>query len=141
MNKYSEENILSFLTDLLGCEKITSQTDIFEDLGVVGIDFHEMMEKYAEKFNVDMTSYLWYFHSGEEGLSIGREFFKSPYDRVNRIPVTPKMLTEFANKTYWDIAYPDHKLPKRRWDILINQGLAIGLFIWLLVKWLMSYFE
>jgi hypothetical protein len=53
VNKYSEENILSFLTELLGCKKITSETDIFEDLGVGGHDFHEMMEKYADKFNVD----------------------------------------------------------------------------------------
>ena len=112
VDKYSKENIVSFLTDLIGVDKITLQSDIFFDLGVVGDDFHEMIEKYQKTFNVDITNYLWYFHADEEGQSIGGGFFKAPYERVKRIPVTPKMLLDFANNGKWTIEYPVHTLPK-----------------------------
>lgn len=131
MDKYSEENIISFLTDLVGREKITALTDIFSDLGVVGDDFHEMIEEYSKKFSVDMTSYLWYFHSDEEGQNFGACFFKTPNERVKRIPVTPKMLVDFANKGKWTIDYPEHTLPKRRYDLIINTVLVIGFFTFL----------
>ncbi len=54
-----------------------------------------------------MSNYLWYFHCNEEGTgSIGGMFFNTPYKSVNRIPVTPKMLTEFANsKIILNISY------------------------------------
>ena len=139
MDKYSEENIISFLTDLLACEKITSQTDIFSDLGVVGDDFHEMIEKYSKIFKVDMTSYLWYFHADEEGHSIVGSFFKAPYERVKRITVTPKMQTDFANKGKWSIAYPEHTLPKRRYDIIINRVLVFGFLVYIAIKLLSKY--
>lgn len=139
MDKYSEENILSFLTDLVGREKITSQTDIFFDLGVTGDDFHEMIEKYQKTFNVDMTTYLWYFHADEEGQSIGGGFFKAPYERVKRIPITPKMLLDFANKGKWTIEYPEHTLPKRRYDLIINTVLVFGFFIFLTIYLLKKY--
>jgi hypothetical protein len=139
VDKYSEENILSFLTDLVGHEKITLQTDILFDLGVIGDDFHEMIEKYQKTFNVDMTTYLWYFHSDEEGQSIGGGFFKAPYERVKRIPVTPKMLLDFANKGKWTIEYPEHTLPKRRYDLIINTVLVLGFFIFLTIYLLKKY--
>lgn len=139
MDKYSEENILTFLTDLVGREKIVSQTDIFLDLGVTGDDFHEMIEKYQKTFNVDMTSFLWYFHADEEGQSIGGGFFKAPYERVKRIPVTPQMLLDFANKGKWTIDYPEHTLPKRRYDLIINTILVIGFFIFLTIYLLNKY--
>jgi hypothetical protein len=45
------------------------------------------------------------------------------------------MLLDFANKGKWDITYPDHRLPKKRYDILINQMFAGGLLLWILI-WL-----
>lgn len=139
MDKYSEENIISFLTDLVGREKITSQTDIFSDLNIWGDDFHEMIDKYAQKFNVDISSYLWYFHTNEEGQNFGGSFFKAPYERVKRIPVTPKMLLDFANNGQWTIDYPEHTLPKRRYDIIINQVLVLGFFVIVIIYLLNKY--
>ena len=49
--------------------------------------------------------------------------------RVNRIPVTPSLLTEFANKCKWDIKYPNHKISKRHYDSLINQILLIAVVL------------
>jgi len=69
-----------------------------------------------------MEGYLWYFHSDEEGgtFSLGSIVSKPPYARVKRIAITPKLLAEFANINKWKIAYPDHKLPKYRKDIILN---------------------
>jgi hypothetical protein len=135
---YSIDNIIKFIQDLSGTDKVQDNSDIFGDIGMVGDDFHEMIEKYATKYSVDMSGYLWYFHADEEGQSIGGQFFAAPYERVKRIPVTPEMLKEFANKGKWDIQYPEHKLPKKRYDLLINRlifGLfSIGLLIWLIIK-------
>ncbi len=91
------------------------------DLGCYGDDFHELMEEYAKKFNVDMESYRWYFYTEEEGSSsIGGIFFKAPNETVERISVTPEMLLEFANKKKWGIEYPTHTVPRKRYDLLIN---------------------
>jgi len=106
---------------------------------MVGDDFHEMIEKYAKKYSVEMKGYLWYFHADEESgwNNIGGWFFKPPYSRVARIPITPLMLTDFANRGKWDLQYPEHKLPKKRSDILINQillGVLLALFLLSLIK-------
>jgi hypothetical protein len=62
------------------------------------------------------------------GTSIGGAFFRPPYERVTRIPVTPAMLLLFANSGVWEIGYPAHTLPKKRWDIIIN-WIAIIAFV------------
>lgn len=139
MNQYSEEHILSFLKDLIGEDKITLHSDIFFDTGVRGDDFHEMIEAYQKAFKVDMTNYLWYFHTDEEGESIGVGFFKPPYELVKRIPVTPQMMLDFANTGKWTIEYPAHKLPKRRYDLILNSILVYGFFVFLIIYLLREY--
>jgi hypothetical protein len=125
---YTVDEVIIFLKEVTGAKKIDIGSDIFYDIGVVGDDFDEMMHEFAEKFSVDMDQYLWYFHGDEEGSigSIGGFFFAPPYKRVNRIPVTPILLTEVANKGKWDIEYPDHRLPKWRFDVYINQAIGIA---------------
>ena len=104
--------------------------DICKDLGCGGDDFQELIEEYARKFKVDRSAYLWYLHAGEEGRwnSIGSLFFKPPYKKVEHIPVTPQLLLEFANAGKWGMNYPEHRLSKRRYDMLMNQ-LVVGLLI------------
>lgn len=107
-----------------------SNTDIFGEMGIIGDDFHEVIETYAKKYKVDMSGYLWYFHADEEGSGgIGAAFFKPPYDRIKRIPVTPSMLADFSETKQWKINYPPHKIPKRRIDLIINAMLLIALLI------------
>ncbi|WP_210463772.1 DUF1493 family protein [Rufibacter roseolus] len=124
---YSLVDIIEFVKDKTGVEEVTAEADIENDLGCYGDDWDELIQEYASRYQVDMSSYLWYFHTDEEGHSnsIGRAFFKAPYERVTRIPVTPQMFLDFANKGKWDIPYPPHTLPKRRYDILINQILVV----------------
>jgi hypothetical protein len=132
---YQVNDIIDFLSDYSGCNNLNSDTDIFRDIGLDGDDFQEMMDEYSRKFNVDITSYLWYFHGNEEGgNSLGSIFFKPPYERVERILLTPKMLADFANEGVWKIDYPEHTLPKRRYDLMVN-FITLCLVILCVVIW------
>jgi hypothetical protein len=122
---YSQQEIIEFIKEKSGVDELKPDDDIFQDHGICGDDFSELLGEFQRKYNVDMTGYLWYFHSDEEGNNIGGIFFDPPYKRVTRIPITPGMLTDFANRGRWDIIYPLHKIPKRRWDLIINFTLII----------------
>jgi len=136
------EIIIDFLKKEIGSDVINADSDLLSDLGVYGDDFHEVIEAFAKKFDVEMDNYLWYFHTPEEGNSgFGGWFFTPPNERVKRIPVTPAILTEFANKGKWDIKYPEHKIPKRRWDLLINTILFVILLLWIVIVLIIKYFD
>ncbi|MBK7434198.1 MAG: DUF1493 family protein [Chitinophagaceae bacterium] len=132
---YNLTDILNLVSKKTGCYDATGSSDIESDLGCYSDDFHELISEYSKTFTVDMTSYLWYFHTGEEGNNFGGYFFKAPYERVKRIPVTPDMLLEFANKGKWDLKYPPHKIPKKRYDILINTVLVLLAIAFAIYYW------
>jgi len=129
MNKVTTEEIIQFLKQETYEGKITSESDVFREIGICGDDCDELLHSFQEKYKVDMKEYLWYFHQEEEGSwnNIGSSFFKSPNERVKRIPITPKILTDFANSKKWKIDYPEHKLPKNRYDLYINWLILIFL--------------
>jgi len=133
------ESIRLFIAEYCGSETaIDPQESLFESLGLFGDDVDDFMEAYASKFHVDMSSYLWYFHTGEEGLNFGSFFFKPPYSRVAEIPVTIEMLSLSANSKRWIVDYPPHNLPKRRYDLLVNLALVMAValfFILALIYW------
>jgi hypothetical protein len=128
---YTLEDIIDIIAQMSGCDisEIKPDSDISNDLGCWGDDFHELMYEYSKKFKVDMSSFLWYFHTEEEGSNIiGGSFFKPPNERVKHIAVTPNVLLDCANSGKWNVVYPRHTLPKRRYDLLINLIVAL-LFI------------
>lgn len=133
---YELEEIRNFIADKTGADlpEVTEDCDIHDDLGCTGDDFDELMQAYSSTYNVDMSTYLWYFHTDEEGQNIGTTFFKSPRERITHIPVTPRLLLDFANKGFWDVHYPEHKLPKRRYDIIITQVLIALLVVYLIYR-------
>ncbi len=133
---YTFIDIKKFLEDQVGCddEEITESCDIVNDLGCYGDDFFELMFDFSKKFNVDMTPYLWYFHTKEEGNSIGGVFFRPPNKRVIRIPVTPKVLVECACAGKWIIIYPEHELPKKRYDLIFNLILIISFIVFMIYR-------
>ena len=123
------DQIVAFLreeTRYLGV--ITEATSLQSDVGVFGDDMDELLAAYAKRFDVDMSKYLWYFHTGEEGWSVGSWFFTPLYDRVEKIPITVRMLCGFANGGHWAVEYPQHTVPDKRPDIVINQ-LLVGLLV------------
>jgi hypothetical protein len=110
--------VLQFIEQKTGV-RANPDSDLFE-LGIAGDDFHELIEAYAQQFGVSIEPYLWYFHADEEGINFGALFFRPPYCRVKRIPITPLMLVDFAQKGTWDVQYPPHTIPKTRIDLLIS---------------------
>lgn len=128
------------MRDTTGARKVAPNTDIHGKLGVGGDDFHEMIEKYAEKYAVNMEGYLGYFHTDEEPGNIGAWFVNPPYRRVKRIPVTPEMLTSFANTRKWSMAYPLHTLPEKRYDILIGRIISIVALTLIVILLIYKYF-
>lgn len=125
----SIEEIFSFLIEQQRMEssKLKLDSDLYLDLGIDGDDFFELMEVFSEKFSVDLSNYLWYFHHGEEGWNFGALFFPPPNAQVPHIPVTPQSLCEAANKHSWPVVYPEHKLRERRLDIDFNKYFFIGI--------------
>ena len=131
------KEIFNFLSKelMISEKKLNINSDLSKDFGVDGDDFSELIDVFSEKFNVDVSNFLWYFHFKEEGLNIGSIFVKSPDERVNRIAITPTILLESANTGKWSVKYPNHTLPKRRYDIIINL-LLLCIFILLnLLYW------
>ncbi len=121
------DDICAFLSKEIGVKpsKLAPNTDIYEDLGVYGDDCFELEESFAKTFHVNMSSYRWYFHHGEEGWSPGGLFFKSPQNCVTRIPITPRLLLDSANNNRWMLEYPEHTIPSRRYDLTFNLLLTV----------------
>jgi hypothetical protein len=107
---------------------VTEATSLQDDIGLYGDDIDDLMLEYSTRFGVDLTDYLWYFHTGEEGWNIGGLFFAPPNARVREIPITVGMLHRFATQGRWAIEYPKHDLPRWRLDILINLVVVILVF-------------
>lgn len=130
--------IIDFLKEITGANNVSEYSDIANELGVDGDDYDEFVQEFSKRYKVDISPYLWYFHCSEEGSwnSIGSFFFRSPDKRVKHIPVTPAMLAEFTKTGKWDVEYPEHKLPKRRYDLLINQALVIAFILFLIFKFI-----
>lgn len=133
------EQIFRLIQDECGVDKqqLALNTDLFEELGIEGDDFSELIEKYALTFNVNMDDFLWYFHSNDEGINVWRFIFKPPNKKVNRIAVTPELLLRFANTKKWDLNYPEHNKPTNRRDLIYSNifWLIIVLGIYLVSIW------
>lgn len=126
--------LVELITERVGvhASEVLPDSDIEHDLGCVGDDFHELMDVYSKRFKVDMGGYLWYFHTAEEGLNIGSLVFAPPNERVERIPVTLEMLTNFAIQGKWEVTYPEHDLTKHRLDLALNKVLLLLVIVWLI---------
>lgn len=127
--------VLAFIDDVWGpTPALSDDDDLFDVLGITGDDAGDFMQAFFDRFEVDATTWRWYFHHGEEGWSIGGLFYTPIHRRFGRIPITLAVLAEAVRSRRWPIVYPDHTLPARRWDIVINQTLAatslIGLAAW-----------
>jgi hypothetical protein len=118
-NPVSLEKVMAFLEEKTGMVDLQAEADLFAS-GCTGKEFNELVRSFGRRFNVNTENYLWYFHTDEEGMNVGAVFVKPPYERVERIPVTPLMLSEFAETGNWDIQYPSHEIPASRLDHLLN---------------------
>lgn len=138
---YKIEDIIIFLKEEISDSiEIHRNSDLENDIGITGDDVTELMDKYANKFKVNMETYLWYFHHDEETVGLlGTHFFSTPRNLVTHIPITPLVLLESANAGYWTVQYPDHHIPQRRYDILCNRIFVIVLLIILIAITIKKY--
>lgn len=134
---YKIEDLINFVQVETASENVSPDADLEFDIRITGDDYFELMEKYSKQFHVNLDGFLWYFHCDEEASQgIGGLLFSSPRKRVNHIPITLKVLLEYANKGFWDMKYPDHKLPRFRNNLIINQIL---MFLFLLFIFFFCY--
>jgi len=121
-----------------GSVSLLSDDDLFKKLSLAGDDCDDFLVAFGERFNVDMAELRWYFHYEEEGmLTPAAFFFKPPYLRVKRIPITIKLLQEAILSRKWPIQYPEHVLPKRRWDVIATYVFFAALLV-LITVWFIS---
>lgn len=126
--------VLEFLDEAWAWRRpLSEDQDLFDALGIDGDDGSDFMEAFVARFDVDATAYRWYFHHGDEGWNPGALFHRPIYRRFGRIPITLAILTEAVRTRRWPVVYPDHVVPGRRWDIVINQIFAVGGLIGLAV--------
>ena len=135
------DDIVSFIRDWSGYRKpIKEDDDLDRDIGIYGDDTSNFLEAYAEHLDVDMSGYLLYFHTGEEGQNFGALFFAPPDARVEHIAITPALLLRCARSGSWDVNYPEHEIPEKRLDIRINQAIAIVFLLSLIAGGVWKYF-
>jgi acyl carrier protein len=90
-------------------DKVHPQAKIEDDLGTTGDDAVELMEKFAERFQVDMTGFDFSVHFGPEGggclvLLLLFPFWlgkQSDEDYRNFQPVTVGHLVQVAQRGAW----------------------------------------
>ncbi|HEX5051134.1 MAG TPA: DUF1493 family protein [Planctomycetota bacterium] len=111
---------------------LSAETDLFGDLKLLVPDLDELLHEFKDRFHVDLSAFLWYFHTDEDVVSPGRLFFDAPQDRVTRIPLRLDLLYRAAELGRWPVDYPEHSLPPRRWDFVFNLCLAAVFALWLL---------
>ncbi|OYW36564.1 MAG: hypothetical protein B7Z42_12010 [Brevundimonas sp. 12-68-7] len=104
---------------------LDGEADLFALYGIEGDDAFEFMDAFVNRFDVEVDGYRWYFHHAEEGMNIGGWFFKPPYRRVQRMPITPDLMVEAIDGKHWPVQYPPHDLPTVRWDIRVNQMMFV----------------
>lgn len=110
------ERLITMIIDKVACsrDEILRCTDIEHDLGCTGDDHFEFMEAYAKEFNVDMTGFLWYFHTHDESMATWSISWGNPPSmQVKRIPVDLDTLTRMAMQGKWVMDYPPHTLQPR----------------------------
>lgn len=114
--------LFEFLQETLDAQgPVEKDVDLFRRYGIDGDDGSEFMQAFHQSFDVRLEGFRWYFHYAEEGFpKIGALFCKPPYGRVAHIPVTVRHLEEAIDKKVWPISYPEHQLPSKRWDIIID---------------------
>ncbi|MEO0452419.1 MAG: DUF1493 family protein [Pseudomonadota bacterium] len=104
---------------------LSPSDDILRKLRITGDDTDDFMIEFGQRFDVDLSNYNWYFHTEEEGYSIGSLFFKSLDRRVARIPITLEILANSIETKKWSVHYPEHTLPPFRKDLAVDRTLVI----------------
>jgi hypothetical protein len=131
------QRLLELIIESVGVKasEVLPDKDIEHDLGCTGDDFHELMDAYSDRFNVDMSGYLWYFHTHDETMAtLNLMPGNPPSKQVERIPVTLNLMVDKALLGRWDLKYPPHVLQSRYTPAERVMGwLLLGILIFFIV--------
>ncbi len=103
--------------------------DLFDAFAIAGDDGNEFLQDFAVRFDVNLDGFLWYFHyNANEPPGAETSWPYTPDGRrLSRIPLTPRLLAEAANRRVWPVEYPEHVV-KGAWKAKIPL-IAMGLFV------------
>ena len=119
----TENEIIDLVEDASGM-RMRSFQDVWFTSGMSGDDWHEFILRFAEKYNVNMDGYRWYYHGDEEGLfNPGGWLYPPPQYQVKRIPLSVSDLVRVATKAKWDLEYPSEAVDLRRRDMIVNRAI------------------
>jgi acyl carrier protein len=100
-----EHKVIEFIARETGfsVKDITSESDLFKDLGIDGDDATELITKFGQKFNIDMSNFNFTKHFGSEGSFIPfLVFFPSWWkSRCKLKPITISDLVKAAESEAW----------------------------------------
>lgn len=129
----SEVDILNLVEKLSG-KKLQPHHDIWLRSGLSGDDWHEFIDNFAHRYDVNMLNYRWYYHGDEEGfMNIGSWFYPPPQDQVDRIPVTASKLANVANAKIWNIKYPQEEVDLSRRDLKVNRIILCSFLVIMII--------
>ena len=109
----SDTELLSEIRELVAVHAgvplsaVSPQTRVWEDLKLYGDDVAELIAAFGKRFNVDVSGYRWYHHTGPEGCSPLWLLRKPWWARKTQIPIAVRDLVESARRGRWSIRYPE----------------------------------
>ncbi len=130
------EELVQFLGHEVGVSaaNINQSTRLLEDLGLDGEDYLLLIERFAEKFSVDVQAYRWFHHHGPEGFNPLWLLIPPWWDQTLYIPITVGDLVESSFSGKWSVRYPDEVVRPRpdlaNWIVLIGGLALLGVWIY-----------
>lgn len=100
--------VCNFISEQSGCPlaKIKPDSRLEEDLGIVGDDHVELLDRYFEIFSVSPGDFSYDRYCSPEGLGTSwlRKMIGKPIPKSAREPLTVSMLAAAATQGVWDSA-------------------------------------
>ncbi|WP_337177273.1 DUF1493 family protein [Paludisphaera sp.] len=93
---------------------MASDTDVVDDARIYGDDVWELVDDFAEKFEVRVDGFRWYHHTGPEGCNPLWLFIKPWWARKAHVPIRLMDLVESAHRGEWTVRYPTDEEESRR---------------------------
>ncbi|MDJ0614076.1 MAG: DUF1493 family protein [Rhizobiaceae bacterium] len=94
--------------ELLFEGEIKPGEDVFEQMSAAGEDCDDVLFKFTDEFEIDMSDFLFYFHYENEFATLLSN------RSLGYIPITIELLVKAAQEKKWPVEYPDHKPPDWR---------------------------
>jgi acyl carrier protein len=103
--EFIEDRVKELIADELAVrpEELGPGTRILHDLGADGMDGYELMERFRERFDVDMSEFQFGLHFGPEGCEPFSLLYRLVFarDKLKHVPITVNDLVEAAERGKW----------------------------------------